>query len=81
MKSLHSHLVPPGLPWRTHHGKTRLPTVEELRDTAIVLTTYHTVSAEWRNGSGPQSSILFMTRWRRIVLDEGKMSVKHNAEM
>lgn len=33
----------------------------------IVLTTYHTVSAEWKNGS----SLLFRTKWKRIVLDEG----------
>lgn len=37
----------------------------------LVLTTYHTVSTEWRNGNGADTSILFKTRWKRIILDEG----------
>lgn len=37
----------------------------------LILTTYHTVSAEWRNGTGSEDSVLFQTCWRRIILDEG----------
>lgn len=38
---------------------------------SIVLTTYHTVSAEWKSHGEQSPSILFSTRWRRVILDEG----------
>jgi len=61
-----------GLEWRRHHGKTRLADTNELDAVNMVLTTYHTVSAEWKAGNGADRSILFSTRWRRIILDEGE---------
>jgi SNF2 family DNA or RNA helicase len=56
--------------FRRHHGKTRLTDVEELDGVNVVLTTYHTVSAEWKPDNQPGTSILFSVRWRRIILDE-----------
>ncbi len=46
----------------------------ETQSVNIVLTTYHTVSAEWRSGSKSDQSILFSTNWKRIVLDEGRIT-------
>lgn len=43
----------------------------ELEDIHVVLTTYHTVSAEWRADETKRDSILFSVEWKRIILDEG----------
>ncbi|KAK2038227.1 hypothetical protein LZ31DRAFT_130780 [Colletotrichum somersetense] len=69
-EELTKHAEPGRLPWRLHHGKTRQKQAAELQNTMILLTTYHTVSTEWRAGGGRASSILFTTRWRRVILDE-----------
>lgn len=69
-EELKVHIGAPEFPWRLHHGKSRLTSLLDLQDTALVLITYHTVSTEWRSGVGQQSSILFTARWRRAVLDE-----------
>lgn len=61
-----------GLNWKRHYGKTRFSRRYELDDVNVVLTTYHTVSAEWKNEREAESSVLFSVRWRRIILDEGK---------
>jgi SWI/SNF-related matrix-associated actin-dependent regulator of chromatin subfamily A3 len=45
--------------------------VSELDNLQLVLTTYHTVAAEWKGKSESQTSILFSQKWRRLVLDEG----------
>lgn len=62
-----------GLKWQLHYGKTRLTSRYELNDVNVVLTTYHTVSAEWKNEREAESSILFSVRWKRIILDEGQL--------
>lgn len=61
-----------GLNWRRHYGKSRFTDRYELDGVNVVLTTYHTVSAEWKNGREAENSILFSVRWRRIILDEGQ---------
>jgi len=65
------HVVPQTLKWRQHHNRKRLLPDANVNDYDIVLTTYHTISAEWRNVDGHHKSILFTTRWQRIILDEG----------
>ncbi|TLS30089.1 hypothetical protein PpBr36_02652 [Pyricularia pennisetigena] len=56
-----------------HHANTRITSPESLEGVAIVLTTYHTVSAEWMPGIHTKSNtVLFGVRWARIILDEGK---------
>ncbi|KAI3340580.1 SNF2 family N-terminal domain-containing protein [Ustulina deusta] len=69
-EQLSQHVIDGQLTWRRHHGKSRLMDSLETQSVNIVLTTYHTVSAEWRSGSKSDQSILFSTNWKRIVLDE-----------
>ncbi|KAI5465359.1 SNF2 family N-terminal domain-containing protein [Mariannaea sp. PMI_226] len=69
-EQLHRHVFPNSLPWYRHHDKSRVRDDSGLNDVLIVLTTYHTVMAEWKNGKGMDRSILFKTKWRRIILDE-----------
>ncbi|TPX07805.1 uncharacterized protein E0L32_010492 [Thyridium curvatum] len=70
-EQLRDHVVPGCMPFFRHHAKSRLTSQEESESNMLVLTTYHTVSAEWRNGAGSEDSVLFQTCWRRIILDEG----------
>ncbi|CEJ82945.1 hypothetical protein VHEMI02983 [[Torrubiella] hemipterigena] len=70
-EQLLEHVVPGELSFHRHHGKTRLNDISEIRQFNIVLTTYHTVSAEWKAANGGlEKSPLFSVRWRRIILDE-----------
>ncbi|KAI1501806.1 SNF2 family N-terminal domain-containing protein [Biscogniauxia marginata] len=80
-EQLTEHVFPNSLPWRRHHGNSRLASPSELEDTMIILTTYHTVSKEWRNCSGMDSSILFTTRWKRVVLDEAHFIRNSESQM
>ncbi|KAK2031758.1 hypothetical protein LX32DRAFT_613158 [Colletotrichum zoysiae] len=75
------HAEPARLPWRLHHGKTRQKQTAGLENTMILLTTYHTVSTEWRTGGGRASSILFRTRWRRVILDEAHFIRNSDSKM
>ena len=74
MLTILSHVADGGLKCRRHHGQTKLANANELDNVKIVLTTYHTVSAEWRLDRFAGSSILFQVRWARIILDEGRLS-------
>lgn len=49
-----------------HHGKSRYRQVEEILDTDIVFTTYHTLAMERKKRKNPLQSI----NWFRVVLDE-----------
>ncbi|KAH8126281.1 hypothetical protein LI328DRAFT_166248 [Trichoderma asperelloides] len=69
-EQLSEHVVAGGLKWRRHYGKTKFTNQYELDGVNVVLTTYHTVSAEWKNGREAESSLLFSVRWKRIILDE-----------
>ncbi|CAE7895555.1 RAD5B [Symbiodinium microadriaticum] len=46
------------------HGSGKNISLEQLRNTGIVLTTYNTLASQ------PQDSSLFQVYWRRIILDE-----------
>ncbi|KAK2028566.1 hypothetical protein LX32DRAFT_673422 [Colletotrichum zoysiae] len=81
-EQLSGHVSKGGLEYRRHHGKSRLDSHEVSRDRVnVVLTTYHTVSTEWRAGHGTQTSPLFTVRWRRIVLDEAHYIRNENSRM
>ncbi|KAF6825208.1 WD domain-containing protein [Colletotrichum plurivorum] len=69
-EELSSHTEHMRLPYVLHYGKSRPTDISQLANTAIVLTTYDTVSAEWRLGRNRESTNLFTVRWRRLVLDE-----------
>jgi hypothetical protein len=66
------HIVKSGLTWGRHHSKSRLTSISEIDSLNLVLTTYHTVAAEWKNGNQAEKSTLFSTRWKRVILDEGR---------
>ncbi|KAH6880475.1 SNF2 family N-terminal domain-containing protein [Thelonectria olida] len=80
-EQLQRHVFPNSLPWCRHHGKSRLRDSSELNDVLIVLTTYHTVMAEWRNAAGTDHSILLKTKWKRIVLDEAHFIRNTDSQM
>lgn len=69
-----SHLRPELLRWRLHHGKERLQSVADLTSFDIVLTTYHTLVAEYRRHER-EAQPAYAVHWHRVVLDEGKKVV------
>ncbi|KAI0543265.1 SNF2 family N-terminal domain-containing protein [Xylaria digitata] len=69
-EQLSEHLFDNRLKWCRHHAKHRITSFDELREQHVVLTTYHTVSAEWKGAKNAQNSLLFSVRWKRIILDE-----------
>ncbi|KAL6404091.1 hypothetical protein AUP68_13471 [Ilyonectria robusta] len=80
-EQLSEHVIEGGLKCRRHHDKARLTATGELDGVNIVLTTYHTISAEWNAGRGVENSIIFSTCWRRIVLDEAHFIRNGNSRM
>ncbi|KAI1074222.1 SNF2 family N-terminal domain-containing protein [Whalleya microplaca] len=78
-EQLFEHVAEGTLRYRRHHGKNRAIGVEEFETVNIVLTTYHTVSAEWKQDTG--KSPLFSVHWRRIILDEAHFIRNGNARM
>ncbi|KAH7324988.1 SNF2 family N-terminal domain-containing protein [Stachybotrys elegans] len=70
---LDTHVVPGAMQHRRHHGKTRMRGKLDLEGIHVVLTTYHTVSAEWGSDSSGESSVLFSIKWNRIILDEAHL--------
>ncbi|KAK6537153.1 alpha-1,6-mannosyltransferase [Orbilia ellipsospora] len=69
-EQLQQHVFPSQISWIRHHGKSRLSHVSELTHFNVVLTSYHTILAEWRNTTEAKKSILFSTQWKRVILDE-----------
>ncbi|PMD50139.1 uncharacterized protein K444DRAFT_546687 [Hyaloscypha bicolor E] len=80
-EQLSQHVVKSRLTWGRHHGKSRLTKISELHSYNLVLTTYHTVSAEWRNGNQAEMSILFSTHWKRVILDEAHIIRNSGSQM
>ncbi|KAL7928886.1 SNF2 family N-terminal domain-containing protein [Trichoderma chlorosporum] len=76
-EQLVEHVEEGSMEWRCHYGKHRFADKNDLHSVNVVLTTYHTVSAEWKTGN----SILFSVRWRRIVLDEAHYIRNGNSRM
>ena len=67
---LSHHVTDGGLKFCRHHGKMRLSKVSDLDAVNIVLTTYHTLSADWKSSKSDTDHIVFSVRWRRVILDE-----------
>jgi len=51
-----------------YHGPKRETKVALIKDSDIVLTTYHTLAADFAAKKGPIHAIA----WYRVVLDEGR---------
>ncbi|KAH6867419.1 SNF2 family N-terminal domain-containing protein [Thelonectria olida] len=79
-EQLAEHVYDGGLKCRRHHGKFRLTEIEEVDPLNVVLTTYHTVSAEWKVGKAANKSPLFSIRWRRVILDEAHFVRNGNSQ-
>ncbi|KAK4113157.1 hypothetical protein N656DRAFT_797686 [Canariomyces notabilis] len=80
-EELTEHLFPHSLNWCRHHGKSRLVDLSQLHSTRLILTTYHTVAMEWKNKAKNDASLLFKTRWRRVVLDEAHFIRNSGSQM
>ncbi|KAJ1333130.1 SMARC subfamily A3 [Microdochium nivale] len=75
------HVRPERIRVHLHHGKTRLQDPSLLRHGDIVLTTFHTISADWGPTEASRDSIIFKCRWKRIILDEAHFIKNGNARM
>ncbi|KAK4444372.1 SNF2 family N-terminal domain-containing protein [Podospora aff. communis PSN243] len=80
-EQLAEHVIPGGLTWMRYHGKSRTSQSLDFTQSNIVLTTYHTVAADRKNKGNAQSSVLFSTRWKRLVLDEAHVIRNSNSQM
>ncbi|KAE8552362.1 hypothetical protein EYB25_006256 [Talaromyces marneffei] len=80
-EQLSQHVVPGSLAWSRHYGRTRLLDVFELKKLDLILTTYHTISAEWKNRKPADQSILFSTPWERLILDEAHFIRNSSSQM
>ncbi|KAK9414057.1 putative Helicase ATP-binding domain-containing protein [Seiridium unicorne] len=79
-EQLSDHLVDGELPYSRYDGYPT-PPGSILPTDRLVLTTYHTVSAEWKKGTSSDDSVLFSVRWKRIVLDEAHFIRNGNSRM
>ncbi|KAI0871044.1 hypothetical protein GGS24DRAFT_510180 [Hypoxylon argillaceum] len=76
-----THVFQDCLKWCRHHDKNRIDSSKELSSQNIVLTTYHTVSAEWKAYKNDQISLLFSVEWKRVILDEAHFIRNSSATM
>ncbi|KAJ0423597.1 SNF2 family N-terminal domain-containing protein [Aspergillus carlsbadensis] len=64
---LNQHLQRNGpVRWTFHHGSSKIKARGQIKDYAIVATTFPTLVSEYQKSESP----LFTTFWHRIVLDE-----------
>ncbi|KAK0622598.1 SNF2 family N-terminal domain-containing protein [Immersiella caudata] len=80
-EQLAEHVIPDGLTWMRYHGKGRTSQSLDFTRSNIVLTTYHTIAADWKSKGSSQDSVLFSARWRRLVLDEAHVIRNSNSQM
>ncbi|KAJ6785626.1 hypothetical protein PWT90_00499 [Aphanocladium album] len=77
---LSEHTVDGALKFARHHAKSKLTSFGDIAGVDVVLTTYHTLSAEWSE-TGKTSSLLFSVKWKRIVLDEAHIIRNESSRM
>jgi SNF2 family DNA or RNA helicase len=53
-----------------HHAKSKLADISQIEAVNVVLTTYHSLSVDWKASKAGESNIMFLVRWKRIILDE-----------
>jgi len=56
-----------------YHGQRRRTLASAIEEADIVITTYHTLVADFKE-IGDKSSPLHEVEWFRVVLDEGKQN-------
>ncbi|KAF4533787.1 Swi snf-related matrix-associated actin-dependent regulator of chromatin subfamily a member 3-like 1 [Lasiodiplodia theobromae] len=66
---LEQHTYPGRVQWVIYHGPRRLTALCQASQPDIVITTFQTLASEYGHGKS-QSSPIFTTHWKRIVLDE-----------
>jgi hypothetical protein len=69
-EQLREHVIAGGMKFHRHHLKSRLNEIHDIEAVNIVLTTYQTLSADWKLWKASDNHIMFAVRWRRIILDE-----------
>lgn len=68
---LNEHIAPNALKWLVYHpSRGSIPLNSDISSYDVVITTYDTVSSQWRNASG-RIQPLFLVNWHRLILDEG----------
>ncbi|KAJ2988129.1 hypothetical protein NUW58_g4138 [Xylaria curta] len=75
-------IIPPPLigTWE-EQLQDRILDTDEIGLVHIVLTTYHTVSSDWKADQETGHSPIFAVRWKRIILDEAHFIRNGNARM
>ncbi|KAI9766764.1 MAG: hypothetical protein M1839_004768 [Geoglossum umbratile] len=63
------HLHPGTFRWAKHHGSHKIHDLAQLHQFNIVISTFQTVSSEYRR-QATAPSMLFSISWHRVVLDE-----------
>jgi hypothetical protein len=69
-EQLREHVAGGSLQFRRHHAKTRLNQIFDIKAVNIVLTTYQTLSADWKAWKASENHIMFAVHWHRVILDE-----------
>ncbi|KAH7343013.1 SNF2 family N-terminal domain-containing protein [Rhexocercosporidium sp. MPI-PUGE-AT-0058] len=77
---LSRHLNPNSLSWCKFHGPNK-PSIEELSNFDIVITTYKMVALQWKTHKKQTMGIrtLFSLYWHRIILDEAHIIQNRSA--
>ena len=60
-----------------YHGQKRKTQIAVIEDSDIVITTYHTLAADFTAKVSPLNEI----SWFRIVLDEGRETARFNTSL
>ena len=71
-EEFNQHIEPNSLSCKLYYGANRHKDWHETANSDVVITTYNTVVIEWRD-LNPWKKPLFLTKWYRLVLDEGQL--------
>ena len=66
------HTRPDSLRRHVHNGGRKLGITDTLDSYDILLVSYQTLAREW--ATSKERSILFTTKWLRVILDEGVLA-------